>query len=128
MTEVIKKQDWKGFFDRISCDFLDWETSVRIMNEVNGAQILSDGLPFNGISYDDKRGYEHMDVSMGLDADRHQTHSISRPKSVLFESTGRGPGGTVDIEDEAGTKTLIEFRRPKPMLIEFVNNEILLIG
>ncbi|MEP6947395.1 MAG: DUF5335 family protein [Acidobacteriota bacterium] len=128
MTEVIRKQDWKGFLDRISCDFVDWETSVRILNGVNGAQVLTDGLPFNGISYDDKQGGEHMAVALGLEPDRHQTHSIEHPKSVMFELADRGPGGTLDIDDESGMKTLIEFRRPRPMLVEFVKNEILLVG
>ena len=126
MTEVIKKQDWKGFFDRISSDFLDWETSVRIMDKQRGSRILNEGLPFNGISYEDR--LEHMDVAIGADADRHQTHSIEHPTSVLFEPALRGWGGTIDIEDDSGNKTQIEFRRPRPMLVEFVKNEILLIG
>ena len=128
MTDVINKQDWKGFFDQISNDFLEWETSVRIMSKKEGAQVLTEGLPFNGISYDDRHGLEHMDLAIGLDADRHQTHSIDHPTNVLFEPAGRGPGGTLDIEDDSGTKTVIEFRRPRPMLIEFVKNEVLLIG
>ncbi len=126
MTQLIKKQDWKGFFDRISYDFLDWETSVRIMSDVSEARVLSDGLPFNGITYDDKQGHDQMDVTIGADLARHQMHSIEHPLNVTYEPAKRGSGGTLDIEDASGTKTHIEFRRPIHMLIEYIRSEVLI--
>lgn len=129
MTQVIKKQEWKGFFDQISYDFLDWETSVQIMSDVIGARVLSDGLPFNGITYDDKQGHDQMDLAVGAKVAFRQTHSIEHPLRVIYEPAKRGSGGTLDIEDASGTKTLIEFRhRPRPtqMLVEYVRSEVLI--
>lgn len=128
MTQIIKKREWKGFFDRISSDFMDWETSVRIMSDDNGLLTLNDGLLFSGITYDDRQGEDHMEIRMGIEVDQHQTHNIDHPQSVMFEPAKRGPGGTLDIEDGGGEKTLIEFRRPKPMLVEYVKSEILVAG
>ena len=128
MTQVIKKQDWKGFFDRISSDFMDWEATVELLNDNIGARVLNDGLLFSGITYDDRSGSDRMELRMGIDIDHHQTHNIEHPQTVLFEPSNSGSGGMLDIEDSDGAKTLIEFRRPKPMLVEYVKSEILLAG
>ncbi|MBK9766331.1 MAG: DUF5335 family protein [Chloracidobacterium sp.] len=50
MTEKIQQADWEEFFHRISQDFLDWEVSVQILDQRFGAQMLSEGLPFNGLT------------------------------------------------------------------------------
>jgi hypothetical protein len=128
MTQIIQRKEWKDFLDRISHDLLDWETSVEIMSVDSGAQILSEGLPFNGITYDDRHGHDVMEVGVGSGRAFHQTHNIDHPKKVAFEPTGRGPGGTLDIEDETGTKTLVSFLHPMPVLIEYVKSEILRVG
>lgn len=128
MTELIKKQDWKGFFDRISYDFLDWETSVRIISDGSSSQVLPDGLPFNSITYDDQQGRDQMDVEVGARIAPHQFYSIDHPQFVSFEPAMRGTGGTLDIEDATGRKTLIEFTRPRRMLIEYVRSEVLTAG
>ena len=125
MTQVIGEVEWKIFFDRISHDFLDWETSVHVMNVETGAQILSEGLPFNGMTFDESHGHNQMEVAVGMGTECHHTHNISDPRKVAFEPSGRGPGGTLGIEDASGTKTLINFIQPMPMLVEYVRSEIL---
>ena len=128
MTQLIKKQDWKGFFDRISYDFLDWETSVRIISDGSSSQVLPDGLPFNSIKYEDQQGNDHMDVEVGARIAPHEFYSIYNPQLVSFEPAMRGTGGTLDIEDAEGRKTLIEFTRPRRMRIEYVRSEVLTVG
>ena len=125
MTEFINKIEWKDFFDRISRDFLDWETSVQVMSDNSGAQVLSAGLPFNGMTFDEKHGRNKMELAIGMGTEQHQTHNIDDPQKVAFEPSGRGPGGTLDIEDGEGTKTLINFIQPMPLLVEYVKSEIL---
>ncbi len=125
MTQQIMKIEWKDFFDRISRDFLDWETSVQVMSENTGAQYLSEGLPFNGMTFDDRHGASRMEFAIGMGSAHHLTHNISDPQKVAFQPSGRGPGGTLDIEDGTGTKTLINFIQPMPLLIEYVKSEIL---
>ncbi len=98
------------------------------MSDDNGLRTLNDGLLFSGITFDDKQGDDRMEIRMGIDVDHHQTHNIDHPHSVMFEPAKRGPGGTLDIEDRGGEKTMIEFRRPRRMLIEYVQSEILVAG
>ncbi|MBP6002238.1 MAG: DUF5335 family protein [Pyrinomonadaceae bacterium] len=128
MTQKIQKADWADFFNRISQDFLDWETSVQVLGHDSGAQMLSEGLPFNGMTYDNKHGHNSMELNVGFGTDNHQTHNIDEPQEVAFEPNGRGPGGTLDIEDRSGNKTLVSFLHPMPMLVEYVKSEILTIG
>jgi len=128
MTQVIQKAQWKDFFDRISRDFLDWETSVQVMNDEAGVQTLSAGLPFSGLTFDEKHGHNVMELTMGFSNDNHQSHNITDPMTVAFEPSGHGPGGTIDIEDGSGTKTLINFLNPMPVLVEYVKNEVLMMG
>jgi hypothetical protein len=128
MRQFIRKQDWKGFFDRISGDFLEWETSVRILSDGSNPQVLTDGSPFNGITYDDDQGHDQMDVTVGAFVSANQMFSIDHPQCVSFEPAQRGTGGTLSIEDSMGTKTRIEFRRPKPMSVEYIRSEVLMAG
>lgn len=128
MTQQIQKAQWSEFFDRISHDFLDWETSVQIMSSDTGVQTLSSGLPFSGLTFDEKHGHNVMELSMGFNNQNHQSHNITDPQTVAFEPSGHGPGGTLDIEDKAGTKTLINFLNPMPVLVEYVKSEILTLG
>jgi hypothetical protein len=126
MTEKIRQADWKEFFDRISQDFLDWEISVQILSQNSGAQMLSEGLPFNGLTYENRHGHGVMELNVGSGSRNHQTHNIYEPRSVAFES--HGPGGTLDIEDDSGTKTLVNFLHPMPFLVEYVKSELLTRG
>ena len=126
MTEKIQQADWEEFFHRISQDFLDWEVSVQILDQRFGAQMLSEGLPFNGLTYDNKHGHDVMELNVGAGWKSHQTHNIYSPRTVAFEANG--PGGTLDIEDVSGTKTLVNFLHPMPFLVEDVKSELLTLG
>ena len=112
MTRELQKSEWKTFFYGLSHDLADWETKVQVMNDDAGAQIMSDGLPFHGLTYEDRNGKEMVELTVGMGTTNHQTHNISEPLKVAFEASGAGYGGTLDIEDSSGTKTLITFIEP----------------
>ena len=124
MTSEIQRLEWKVFFDKLSRDAADWETRVLVMNEREGAQILSEGLPFNGVTFDDKGAKKVIELLIGLGTDNHQTHNIEEPVKVAFEPKGTGPAGTLDIEDASGTTTLVTLIRPMPVMIEYVRSEL----
>jgi Family of unknown function (DUF5335) len=128
MTQEIGKTEWKDYFDRISKTFLDWETYVQVISDDTGSQMLSEGLPFNGATYDTGHGRDIMALSIGAGTQNHQTHNIKDPNKVAFEPSGHGPGGTLDIEDASGTKTLINFIRPMPGLAKYARNEVLKVN
>ena len=108
MTKEIKKEDWKKFFDELSREQRDAETSVQVLSDEIGAQVLSAGLPFVGLTFDEKGGESKIELIVGKGTENHQTHNIINPKIVAFESAD-GKLGTLDIEDESQTKTLIKF-------------------
>lgn len=124
MTRVIQRFEWKLFFDKLSRDANDWETSVQVINYVEGAQMMSEGLPFNGVTFDDKGAKPVIELLIGSETSNHQTHNITDPVRVAFESTGKGPSGTLDIEDASGTKTLVSLVRPTPALAVYSGSEM----
>lgn len=124
MTRVIQRFEWKLFFDKLSRDATDWETSVQVINYVEGAQMMSEGLPFNGVTFDDKGAKPVIELLIGSETSNHQTHNITDPVRVAFESTGKGPSGTLDIEDASGTKTLVSLMRPTPELAVYSGSEM----
>lgn len=121
MTHELQKAEWKMFFDGLSNDLADWETTIHVLNEGTGAQILSEGLPFKGLTFEDKNGVDTIELLVGSGTSNHQTHNITKPTKVAFAGRGRGPAGTLDIEDASGTTTLVTFIQPRRALMEYAS-------
>lgn len=129
MTTEIPKEQWKEFFDNLSQDLDGWETRIEVLNDKVGAQVLSEGLMFHGLTAErDHTGEFSIELLVGNGIEGHQTHTIETPFKVSFEGAGVGPGGVLDIEDAAATKTLITFVRPFPILVEYTNTEIVAVA
>ena len=118
MTRELGRSEWTTFFDELSRDLADWETMVHVLNDDSGAQILSKGLPFNGLTTEEKGGRSVIELLVGAGTADHQTHNIYDPTKVAFSARGRGPAGTLDIEDASGTTTLVTFVQPRRAMIE----------
>ena len=114
MTRVIPKNEWKSFFDILSRERRGWETAIQVLDDAAGAQMMSEGLAFNGMTLEEHGGNTVLELLIGSDATSHQTHNIFGPLKVAYERNQTGPGGTLDIEDRAGTVTLVNFYQPKP--------------
>ena len=125
MTTQIEKLDWKGFFDHLSRDLDGWETLIEVFSNDVGAQVISQGLPFHGLTVEDKDGESTIELIVGNST---EGHNIANAVKVAFEGTGVGPSGILDIEDASGTKTLIRFVQPFPVLLEYVNTEIVRVA
>lgn len=125
MTTEIPRDQWKEFFDNLSKELIDWETNVQILSDGDGAQMLSEGLPFGGLTFEDSPGAPIVELWVGSGPENHQSHIITDPKFVAFENTGLGPNGVLDIEDGEGRKTLVTFLRPFPILVEYVKAEMI---
>ena len=128
MTLIIEKAKWRDYFQSLSREFIDWQTTVQIFDPNDGAQTLSEGLPFGGLTFEPRGDNDTIMLSMGIGPDTHQNHNITGVTKVAFEPSGIGPAGTVDIENSAGTKTLITFVQPMPVLMEYVAAEIVAVG
>ena len=82
-----------------------------------GDQVLSEGMPLNGITFESTGDRTSIDITVGGSRDSHQTHHISNPSRVAFLSATDGYGDVLNIEEADGTKTLITFLDPLGILI-----------
>lgn len=118
MSAEIRKEDWVRFLEILSKRRFEWKTKIEVLSTEFGDQILSDNLPLNGITLENKGGSVTMDISVRVNGESHQTHSVKDPSRIAF-LTAAGHGDIVDIEEEDGTKTLIHFKEPRGLLIGF---------
>ena len=125
MTKELSKTEWTAFFSELNAKLADWETVVHILDGENGAQILSEGLAFEGLTFGTRNGRPSIELMVGADIGAHQSHSIFDPRKVAFAERGRGPAGTLDIEDAGGRTTLITFTQPHRALAERGRTEIM---
>lgn len=114
MTNEVSKQEWKQFFDQMSLERINWNARVEVIKEDIGAQVLANNLPLAGITFEEKTGGNGaIEIMLGGEpGEAHQTHTIMNPTKVVLlddETTG---GGTLEIEDAEGGKTLVEISQP----------------
>ncbi|CAN5529543.1 hypothetical protein BH10ACI2_BH10ACI2_07210 [soil metagenome] len=128
MTQIIDKTKWNLFLNEKTRDFEDWETTVRVLNNDTGSQIMSDGLPFSGLSLEEIDGNVMIELTVGMGTNNHQTHSIAEPRSIAFEPYGDESAGTLDIEDASGTKTLITFNKPAGLPVKYPDSQVLRVA
>jgi Family of unknown function (DUF5335) len=126
MTIEIPKEKWTSFFDDLSRRRFGWETKIEVLSEAVGDQILSDGLPLNGVTFEEKAGRHEIEIAVGDTANNHQTHNISNPTKAAYLDEGDFFGGVIEIEDENKTKTLIKLLNPMPVYVGYDEYEILI--
>lgn len=119
MNLEITKERWVDFFEALSKRLYEWRTKIEVLRADMGDQVLSDGLPLNGITaeLDDDRAT--IDISVGDGPGSHQTHNIENPTKVAFLPAADGHGDVIDIEEADGTKTLISFIEPADIIVGF---------
>lgn len=123
MTTVIHRENWKEFFDELSREKVDWETSIEVLSGETGAQILSKGLPLSGMTFDEKDGAEKIEIIVGSGTENHQTHNIFNPKFAAFEMIESRKEFVLDIENSEGMKTLIKLTQTLPAVVSHSENE-----
>lgn len=112
MTNEIHINQWKQFFDEESRSKLDWLTKVEVLSPENGDQILSEGLPLGGLTYEEKDNSPRIEIIVGKNTAHHQTHNIPAPTKVYFRRADENSAGTIEIEEADGTKTLVYLTEP----------------
>lgn len=118
MNFEIKREEWAKFFDALGKRRYEWKTKIEVLNSEIGDQVLTDGLPLNGITVETKHELTSIDISVG-DTGDHQTHNIKNPTRVAFLASGDNHDDVVDIEEDDGTKTLITFIEPMGIIVGY---------
>ena len=120
MTTEIPKEKWAEFFNELSKRRFGWKTKVEVLDASLGAAILSEGLPFDGITFEEMPNRREIELSVGKTFDQHQTHKISNPMKVEYLDNGDFFGGVVEIEEENKTRTLVRLLNPMPIDLSFI--------
>ena len=120
MTTEIPQEKWAEFFDELSRRRFGWQTKVEVLDASLGDQILSEGLPFDGLTFEEKAGRREIELSVGKTRDRHQTHKISNPVKIEYLDNGDLLGGVIEIEEENKTRTLVRLLNPLPIDLSFI--------
>lgn len=120
MNYEIKKEKWADFFDKLSKRRFEWSTKIEVLASEMGDQVLTEGLPFNGITVETNGDRTTIDISVGENTEFHQTHNISNPKRIAFLAAADNHGDVIDIEEDDGTKTLITFIEPMGIVVGFI--------
>ena len=123
MTLNLPKEKWAQFFDDLSKRRFGWTTKVEVMSDAVGDQILSENLPLNGITAEQKGDDSTIEIAVGENT-THQSHNIVNPTKIAFLSDDEKLGGIVEIEEENGTKTLIHIIEPMPVIVSYSEYEI----
>jgi hypothetical protein len=126
MNFEINKEDWAMFFDSLSKRRYEWITRIEVINGEIGDQVLSDGMPMNGVTVERRGDRTNIDISVGMED--HQTHNILNPTRVSFLAADDAHGDIVDIEEEDGTKTLITFIEPMGVLVGIREESIIAVA
>lgn len=101
---------------------LDWEVAVEVLDKDLGDQTLARNIPFRGMTFESKEG-DVVEIELG-DASNHETHMIREPRTFAVDNVGSGSRCVVEIENAAGTKTLVQFIEPFPVLDKWKTPEI----
>jgi hypothetical protein len=111
-TREIPRDEWRTFFDEFSREHEGWIATIEVIGgEVPGDQTEADGLPFHGISAEEKGSEPNaVEITVGRDPDDEITHIIPAATRVYYEhNDGRGDEG-FEIESADGTKTIVLIR------------------
>lgn len=124
-TLEIPKEKWADFLNDLSRRRFGWEAKVEVLSPDVGDQLLAGGLPLNGVTLEEKDGAASIDISVGETPDQHQTHRLAEPVAVRFLLADRPEGaGTLEIEDAAGTKTLLTLSSPMPVYVGYASYQV----
>ena len=123
MTLNLPKEKWAQFFDDLSKRRFGWTTKIEVMNDSIGDQVLSENLPLNGITVEQKGDQSTIEISVGEDT-THQSHTIVNPTKIAFLGDDENIVGIVEIEETNGTKTLIHIIKPMAVIISRSEYEI----
>ena len=123
MNYEIKKENWADFFDTLSKRRYEWKTRIEVLAGEMGDQVLTEGLPLNGITIETKDGRTTIDISVGQNTESHQTHNIQNPTRIAFLA-GPDYRDVIDVEEEDGTKTLITFIEPMGIVFGYTEIDV----
>ena len=109
MQDEIRQEQWAEFFKAFSERNQARPTRLETLGALGGPEERH--LPFGGISYEHK-GAPTLQIMLGgstaQDA-RHLMHTIPHVRHVFVKQSPDGRDEALEIEDNDGVKTLLQF-------------------
>lgn len=117
MTNEISKQQWEQFFEDAGKSYLKWETKGEVRKDLDGEQVLFEGLPLVGFFLNEKvDGESSIEIILGEESRIYTTYTIPNPEKVFFKAENDNQSSAIKIEDESGTETIFHLVQPFPAL------------
>jgi hypothetical protein len=113
-TGELPRERWRTYFDDFSRGLATTQAAVEIDGPDLGAQVQSEGLLLNGITYDDRDDVLVIGLSPGGPAESLE-HLVSSPQRIRVESSDGILPSTIEVEDAEGQQTLVRLQ-PAPAL------------
>jgi hypothetical protein len=113
MNEVIEREQWESFIKDFNYRNEMRATRLEIVGAEIGAQEEEGLLPLTGISLENKGAdAPRIEVTLGgesAEEERHLTQTIPRVQSIMTKMGADLREEAMLIEDEEGTKTILQF-------------------
>jgi uncharacterized protein DUF5335 len=117
-TREIPERQWRAFFDSFSLQHKGWLVSIEVLSPDIGAQVEARDIPLAGITAsEDSQSGETIEIIVGQTADKHLSHTITRPDYVAIKQTDEGADEALEVRSEDGTITLVRFRSAMPVVM-----------
>jgi hypothetical protein len=108
-TQVIPREQWSSFFDRLSEDHLEQNAALEVFDRAIGDQTVAEEQVFRGISADLKDGENRILIQLGPEVDDGTTHSISEPVEVWLKEGADRTEASLEIRAADGSTWLLQF-------------------
>lgn len=103
----IEQKDWQSYFDSFSRRFLKDKqpeyAEIRVLSKSMGMQPETQWLPLEGISFSPREGL--LDIRL-----EQLDHRIWHPIRIFVDQESDGWITSMEVEQEDGTKDIIELR------------------
>lgn len=116
----IDRRQWQEFVTAFSRRHDGWLVSVALEEEGGARRYLAHDVPLRGVVAERNDDADSLMVFTG--AAPHATHFVERPVSLAVDETAEGAEAELAITDDAGARTILEFR--SPMRPELVDGEL----
>jgi hypothetical protein len=115
MNEKLDHLDWANYFNEFTKRNQSRPTKLEVFGEA-GAQEEERGMPFTGISIEQKHGNPRVEIMLGdLSGTRHLTHVVSNVHQITPKLGLDGRDEALEIVSAEGETSLLRFE-PQTML------------
>jgi hypothetical protein len=105
MSRKVERQEWQGYFDRVSKGIEDEKAELEVAGLAGlGDQIAAQWIPVIGITYDRKDDL----VDLALDP---LDHMIRKPREIWVDESGASLE-SVEVIDSDNVHHIARFRHP----------------